>query len=161
MSESKGKRGWRYQAVYEDDEAGRQFSFCEVWIDADDKLESWAETAGNVPCGETLEELTRDLVRMYVDASRWEPVAFDALHVGMSFQKLISRKEAEDIAEMFEAYERAGPVIDAARAYRQAETDGTPRMWRGKELQDLANALDAAIDEYDSGRAPEQEQHDG
>lgn len=102
MRASAGKRGWRYQAVCEDDDAGRQFSFCKIWLDADDKLESWTETAGNVPCGETLEQLTCDLVRMYVDACRWEPVLFKSLHVGMTFEKLISRKEAEDIAEMFE-----------------------------------------------------------
>lgn len=41
-------------------------------------------------------------------------------------------------------------VIDAARAYRRAELDGTPRMWRGKALQDLATALDEAIEVYDA-----------
>jgi hypothetical protein len=49
-------------------------------------------------------------------------------------------------------------VIEAARAYREAETDGTPRMYRGKALQDLANALDdtlAALDTPSSPSLPE------
>lgn len=37
-------------------------------------------------------------------------------------------------------------VIDAARAYRLAELDGTPRMWRGKDLQALATVLDEALE---------------
>lgn len=37
-------------------------------------------------------------------------------------------------------------VVATARAYRAAETDGTPRLWRGKALQDLANDLDDALE---------------
>lgn len=37
-------------------------------------------------------------------------------------------------------------ALTAARAYRAAEQDGTPRLWRGKALQDLANALDDALE---------------
>lgn len=37
-------------------------------------------------------------------------------------------------------------VIDAARAYRLAELNGTPRMWRGKDLQALATVLDEALE---------------
>lgn len=44
----------------------------------------------------------------------------------------------------------ADAVIGAARQYREAETDGTPRMWRGKDLQDLANTLDEALAAYDA-----------
>jgi len=50
-----------------------------------------------------------------------------------------------------EATRRADAVIEAARAYREAETDGTPRMWRGKALQDLTNRLDEALDALSSG----------
>jgi pyruvate kinase len=41
---------------------------------------------------------------------------------------------------------RMDAVIDAAIAYRKAEQDSTPRIWRGKDLQDLATALDNAIE---------------
>lgn len=34
----------------------------------------------------------------------------------------------------------------AAKAYRAAEQDGTPRLWRGKDLHDLAMQLDTALE---------------
>jgi hypothetical protein len=37
-------------------------------------------------------------------------------------------------------------TIDAAKAYRAAEQDGTPRLWRGKSLQDLASRLDDTLE---------------
>jgi hypothetical protein len=37
-------------------------------------------------------------------------------------------------------------LIRAAYAYRKVEQDGTPRLWRGKELQDFATSLDEAIE---------------
>lgn len=37
-------------------------------------------------------------------------------------------------------------VIRSAFAYRKAEQDGTPRLWRGKKLQDFATALDEALE---------------
>jgi hypothetical protein len=52
-------------------------------------------------------------------------------------------------------FAEAQPIIDAARRYRQAETDGTPRMWRGKELQDLANVLDEALGALDDSAEKE------
>ena len=100
------KRGWRYQAVYEDDAVGRQFSFCEVWIDENGQLEGWTEKAGMVPCGETLDDLTNDLVRMYVNACRWGAVAFSEMRVGMPFAPLISREKAEQLAVFFEQIPR-------------------------------------------------------
>jgi hypothetical protein len=45
--------------------------------------------------------------------------------------------------------ESALAVINAARVYRAAEQAGTPRMWRGKALQDLASALDDALEAFD------------
>lgn len=33
-------------------------------------------------------------------------------------------------------------VAEAAAAYRAAEQDGTPRLWKGKDLCDLAARLD-------------------
>lgn len=37
-------------------------------------------------------------------------------------------------------------VIQAAHAYRKAEQDRTPRLWRGKDLHDLGLKLDDALD---------------
>lgn len=37
------------------------------------------------------------------------------------------------------------PIAAAAARYRSAECDGTPRLWRGKALQDLANSLDGEL----------------
>jgi hypothetical protein len=39
-------------------------------------------------------------------------------------------------------------VFRAAEDYRRTECDGTPRLWRGKNLQDLANILDEEIEGY-------------
>jgi hypothetical protein len=59
------------------------------------------------------------------------------------------RRAAEAFAEILAAAQ-AGAVrdaaIEAARAYRTAESDDTPRMWRGKALQDLANDLDDKLE---------------
>lgn len=52
-----------------------------------------------------------------------------------------ANKTAEAEAEVA----RLRAVERAAAAYRQAEQDGTPRMWRGKALHDLATALDDAL----------------
>lgn len=61
----------------------------------------------------------------------------------MAMQRIATAQSARE-----RALTEAAPVIDAARAYRQAELDGTPRMWRGKQLQDLATALDEALDAF-------------
>ena len=37
-------------------------------------------------------------------------------------------------------------LIQVAYAYRRAEQNGTPRMWRGKDLHDLGLKLDDAIE---------------
>jgi hypothetical protein len=41
-------------------------------------------------------------------------------------------------------------VADAARAYRAAEAEETPRLWRGKRLHDLGIALDRALEHLDA-----------
>lgn len=53
------------------------------------------------------------------------------------------RKEMEDAVNSVPKL--LNEVFQAARSYRKAEQDGTPRMWRGKALQDLANTLDDKI----------------
>ena len=68
----------------------------EVYLDrADDSLCAWsAEPVGKHPCGETIEELIKDLTRMLRDAREWKPVDFDDLRTGMRFE----RAEIEDTA---------------------------------------------------------------
>jgi uncharacterized protein (DUF2225 family) len=39
-------------------------------------------------------------------------------------------------------------VIRAAWAYRKAEQEETPRLWRGARLQNLATILDEALAAY-------------
>ncbi|HZT90362.1 MAG TPA: hypothetical protein VFA12_20645 [Stellaceae bacterium] len=61
-------------------------------------------------------------------------------------QAVLARERAERA--------RLRKVVEAARRYRDAETDGTPRLWRGKDLQDLANTLDEALAELDAAQEP-------
>lgn len=84
---TKRKRGWRYQPVYRDDPGGRSITLCECYFDADGRLEAWTEDPAMHPQGETTEELSRDIARMLADAYKWVPVAFDDLHVGMTFER--------------------------------------------------------------------------
>lgn len=37
-------------------------------------------------------------------------------------------------------------VVRAAAAYRKMEQDGTPRLWRGKELHEAGLELDAQLE---------------
>lgn len=37
-------------------------------------------------------------------------------------------------------------IEEAATAYRRAEQDGTPRLWRGKDLHELGLALDETVE---------------
>lgn len=46
-------------------------------------------------------------------------------------------------------------VIQAALAYRKAEQDGTPRMWRGKTLHDLGLKLDDALEAVEAKHGTE------
>ena len=46
-------------------------------------------------------------------------------------------------------------LVEAARTYRAAVADCTPRMWHGKALQDLADKLDNAIARYDAASETE------
>lgn len=59
------------------------------------------------------------------------------------------RKAAEVFAEILAAAHAGAArdaAVEAARAYRTAESDDTPRMFRGKALQDLANDLDDKLE---------------
>lgn len=57
----------------------------------------------------------------------------------------------EEAAALLEAQDR---VVKAAEKYRKAEQDGTPRMWRGKDLHDLSAALDMALEALSAEAAP-------
>lgn len=93
---------WRYQPVWRDGPDVRVYSICEIHLDENDRLESWTETAEVWPGGESKHALLLDLMRMYIHCARWEAIPFNALRVGMLFDKLISREEAEAMAEMFD-----------------------------------------------------------
>lgn len=60
-----------------------------------------------------------------------------------------------NITTLTRQQDKAMAVVEAARAYRKAETDGTPRMFRGKALQDLADVLDDALAVFDPESAGE------
>lgn len=99
--------GWRYQPVYRDDPSGRTVSLCECYFDAHGRLSMWTDDSACHPQGETSEELARDLARMLADTYKWHPVAFDDLHVGMTFEPT-----GADVEIMLDA-------MNAARSVKQ------------------------------------------
>ena len=90
---------WRYQPVWVDMDAGdgpeRVFSLCRCYFDEDGALASWTDDSAMVPQGGAMAELRNDLTRMWADAWKWEPVAFESLRPGMSFTG--TGIDAEDI----------------------------------------------------------------
>lgn len=85
---------WRYQPVYVEETVSapephveRTMSLCEVYLDESGRLTGWTENRAMAPQGETVDELVGDLTRMLSDANRWEPVPYDALEVGMTFER--------------------------------------------------------------------------
>ena len=83
---------WRYQAVFGENENDfdgtcNVYTICEVYLDADGKLEFWTESEAIAASGETIEELTADLQLMLKDISTWQPIHFDSLEIGMTFEK--------------------------------------------------------------------------
>jgi hypothetical protein len=100
-----GKR-WRYQTVLRDDGGGRCYTLCECHFDADNRLVAWTERPAMEPSGETPEELRGDLARMLADAYKWEPVNFDTMRTGMTFEhtgvnveRMISALEAAKVVQ--------------------------------------------------------------
>ena len=79
--------GWRYQAVYvENKDNACEYSVCEVYLDANGRLEAWTESRRIAPLGETLDELLGDIRCMTEDISKWKPVPYNALRAGMTFE---------------------------------------------------------------------------
>lgn len=95
---------WRYQPVWKDFGEQRVYSLCEVYIDADGKLESWTDDPAMIPQGEEPDELRMDLTHMLMDSMRWVPVAVDTLTVGMTFQRAITREQCNEIADALDAF---------------------------------------------------------
>lgn len=88
---------WRYQPVRRKKYNVYTVTLCEVYFDADGRLESW--TGAIAPAGDTIEELFADLHSMMEDASEWKVVNFDDLRVGMTFERLAE----DDIDKIFES----------------------------------------------------------
>jgi hypothetical protein len=62
--------------------------------------------------------------------------------------------EAVDLRALTRERDAAVAVVDAARAYREAEMDGTPRFFRGKHLHDLGRALSTALAALSPSESP-------
>jgi len=80
--------GWRYQPVCRDDPGGQVITLCEVYLDADGRLEGWTENPAITPQGGTIADLIGDLFYMQMDATEWVPVSFDALSSGMHLERV-------------------------------------------------------------------------
>lgn len=79
------RSGWRYQPVITTP-GDPIVTLCEVFLDAEDRLLHWTEEPAMIPQGETVEELSRDLVWMLAATWKWVPVYFSSLRVGMTFE---------------------------------------------------------------------------
>jgi hypothetical protein len=96
--------------------------------------------------------LTAELVEVRAerDTARKE-LSFDFIREAL-LRRSGEKSAAEARADTLAAENaRLIAVAEAAATYRQAETDGTPRMWRGKDLHDLAGVLDDALAALSSG----------
>ena len=93
---------WRYQPIWWEDSGGRTFGLCEMHFDQRDRLILWSAEPFTWPQGDDMEHLTNDLVRMLVDAYRWQPISFAELRVGMTFEKAIDSQQAEALAQFAE-----------------------------------------------------------
>jgi hypothetical protein len=90
---------WRYQPVIYEDVRGDYVQIHECYFDDNRKLTRWSAdpvTAG----GETVDELTKDLCRMLVDAYSWEPVRHSDLRVGMTFTAKITMEQRDALAKL-------------------------------------------------------------
>jgi len=86
------KDGWRYQAVYSKNQNSlggtyNAYTICEIYLDVNGKLKSWTENNAIPPSGETIEELIDDINLILEDVSKWKPVPFESLKVGMTFEQ--------------------------------------------------------------------------
>lgn len=77
---------WHYLPVFVEHEASVEYSICEVYLDDDGCIAGWTASSSIAPAGETAGELRADLDHMLNDITRWEPVRFSDLAVGMQPQ---------------------------------------------------------------------------
>ena len=56
-------------------------------MDKRGKLRFWSQVCE--PSGETVDELIHDLQYMTEDVSIWQPVEYDSLKVGMTFERIV------------------------------------------------------------------------
>jgi len=90
--------GWRYQVVYiehdtGDDEITKEYTLCEVYLGKDGKLEGSTENHAMSPMGDSVDELIGTLQIMLEDAAKWEPVEFNSMQVGMTFQRIEKKSD--------------------------------------------------------------------
>lgn len=60
----------------------------------------------------------------------------------------LADKRLHELEEVQRERDKAHDVIEAARAYRLAESGSAPRIWRRKALHDLGVTLDNAIERH-------------
>lgn len=95
---------WRYQPVIVSYGKTIWLSLCEVHIDESDKLVAWTENPAMTPYGDDIRDLTQELSCMLTDALCWRPVPFEALSIGMEFEKLVSMEDRKAIADDIDNY---------------------------------------------------------
>lgn len=101
--ESVSKGGWRYQPVYVIEGDERTHMLCEVHLDGRRRLVRWTEHPSMAPQGETMDELSKDICHMLLDAFCWEPIEFRALTVGMEFKRIVTMDQRDALAKMVTA----------------------------------------------------------
>lgn len=115
----------RYQAVFHRHERGETWFLIKLWVDPAGRLLEWSRETEPFPfpTGESLAEMHAEIVRMYVDACSWRPVAYDMLRRGMSFERMLSIEERVRLAD---AFDKMRAVMTEAQAKTQgpSETGG-------------------------------------
>lgn len=79
---------WHYLPVVVERGGRIEYSICEVYLDADWCVASWTARSSIAASGETSDELRADLAHMLNDVTRWEPVRFSDLAVGMRIESV-------------------------------------------------------------------------
>jgi hypothetical protein len=92
---------WRYQPVFVEEGGERTLTLVEAYFDEAGRFTGWTE-GDSCPAGEDVEELSKDLNRMIVDALSWEPVRRDLLRPGMEFTARISMDDRKAVADYVE-----------------------------------------------------------
>ena len=94
----------RYQPVFDRDEHGETWFLVRISVDPAGRRLEWSRGAEpfQFPRGTSLAGMHSDIVRMYVDAWSWRPIAYDALRHGMTFEPIISIEERARLAEAFD-----------------------------------------------------------